>query len=149
MLGYDQFPNVDEMQLAEAAFRSLNATMNRHPGEGALLEFEGEAGQIQIPRSALVLLADILKATARGHTISVVPQAAELTTQTAADLIGCSRPHLVKLLENGIIPFTKVGRHRRVSLENVVKYKTRMKRQQARLIAEMMSEDEDSGLYDS
>ena len=36
-----------------------------------------------------------------GHTvrapISVVPIATEMTTQAAAELLGCSRPHFVKL----------------------------------------------------
>ncbi len=84
-----------------------------------------------------------------GQPISLVPIATELTTQAAAEFLGCSRPHLVKLLENGTIPFTKVGKHRRILFEDVVKYKKNAKSDQERRIVEMMRKDEELGLYDS
>ncbi|GAA4808590.1 hypothetical protein GCM10023231_42340 [Olivibacter ginsenosidimutans] len=44
-------------------------------------------------------LGDILKAMGEGKPISIVPVATEVTTQKAAEILGCSKPHLVKLLE--------------------------------------------------
>ena len=78
-----------------------------------------------------------------------MPIATEMTTQAAAELLGCSRPHFVKLLENGEIPFTKVGRHRRVKFEDVMNYKKAMKLKQEALLIKMMKSDEELGLYDS
>lgn len=42
-----------------------------------------------------------------------------LTTTQAAEIIGCSRQHVVNLCNRGEIPFTMVGRHRRISRRNL------------------------------
>jgi excisionase family DNA binding protein len=72
-----------------------------------------------------------------------------MTTQAAAELLGCSRPHLIKLLEQGEIQFTKVGKHRRIRYEDIIKYKKDMKARQKQLLIDMMKSDEELGLYDS
>ena len=72
-----------------------------------------------------------------------------MTTQAAADILGCSRPHLVKLLEQGEISYTKIGKHRRVRFEDVMNYKGRMKAKQKELLIQIMQADQESGLYDS
>jgi len=72
-----------------------------------------------------------------------------MTTQAAAELLGCSRPHLVKLLESGEIPFTKVGKHRRVKFEDVIDHKKKKREEREALLIEIMKGDEELGLYDS
>lgn len=49
---------------------------------------------------------------------------AELTTQEAADLLDVSRPHLVKLLEEGRLPHHETGKHWRVRFENLMHFKS-------------------------
>lgn len=59
-----------------------------------------------------------------GKQVRIVEDDTSMTTQEAADLLSVSRPHLVKLLEMGLIPqLPKVGRHRRVARTAVLKYK--------------------------
>ena len=94
-------------------------------------------------------MAQILKETSQGKPVSIVPIATEVTTQAAAEILGCSRPHVIKLLDSGQIKFTKVGKHRRIKYEDVISYKKKMKAQQERLINQIMVTDEKSGLYDS
>lgn len=83
----------------------------------------------------------------QGKLISIVPIATEMTTQAGAEILGCSRPHLVKLLEDGKIEFTKVGKHRRIKFEDIMKYKKQMKEQQKQNIIDIMNWDEETGLY--
>lgn len=75
--------------------------------------------------------------------------ATEMTTQAAAEFLGCSRPHLVKLLEEDEIPYIKIGKHRRVKYEDIDLYKKKMKARQKSHLIEIMQADEDAGLYDS
>ena len=70
-----------------------------------------------------ILLGDILAELADGNAVKVVPVHAELTTQEAADLLNVSRPHLVKLLEDGRLPFHKTGKHRRVRFADLMSFK--------------------------
>ena len=95
------------------------------------------------------MLAEVLKAMGEGKMISIVPIAAEVTTQAAAEILGCSRPYVVKLLEEGRIPFVKVGKHRRIKFEDVMKYKQSIKKQQKQHLIDIMNSDEAAGLYDS
>ena len=142
-------PSKKEQIAAMESYDALAATLEELRTENPEIEIEETKEKIKIPILALKLLAKILKATSQGKPISVVPIATEMTTQAAAELVGCSRPHLVKILEEGNIPFTKVGRHRRVKFEDVIEYKNEMKRNQEKHIIEIMRSDEELGLYDS
>lgn len=99
--------------------------------------------------NVLKFLAKILKEISQGRLVSIVPSATEMTTQAAADLLGCSKSHLVKLLDSGEIPFVKVGRHRRIKYADLMGYKKKMKKGQEALLVEMMEADEEAGVYDS
>jgi excisionase family DNA binding protein len=83
---------------------------------------------------------------ANGHAVTVMPVQAELTTQQAADLLGGSRPYLVRLLEDGRIPFHKVGTHRRVRAADVMQYKARRRGESRQVLDELTREAQDLGL---
>lgn len=79
--------------------------------------------QIELPTSALTMLMEILGELAAGNAVQIVPVQAELTTQEAANIMNVSRPHMVKLLEEGQLPYRKTGRHRRVLFSDLMEYK--------------------------
>ncbi|MCR4541914.1 helix-turn-helix domain-containing protein [Pseudomonas sp. 18.1.10] len=90
-----------------------------------IFDKEDKPHTLVLPTSALRLLVDILGELAIGNAVKVVPVHAELTSQEAADLLNVSRPHLVKMLEEGAIPFTKTGRHRRIRFSDLMEFKQR------------------------
>ncbi len=142
-------PSKEEQRAARESYDALAASLAQVRSENPEIEIEETEEKIRIPISALKLLAKILKEISQGNPISIVPIATEMTTQAAAELLGCSRPHVVKLLEDGMIPFTKVGKHRRIKYEDVANYKKNMKSRQRNKIQELMELDEESGLYDT
>ena len=142
-------PSKEYQKAAIKSYSALASMLENINSDYPEIEIEETSERIKIPINALKLLAKILKETSQGKPISIVPIATEITTQAAAELLGCSRPHLVKLLENGEIIFTKVGKHRRLKYEDVVNYKKRLKDKQRQLLIEIMKSDEETGLYDS
>jgi excisionase family DNA binding protein len=142
-------PSKEEQKAAMESYNALVSMLEELHSENPEIEIEETSEKIKIPLIALKLLAKILKETSKGRPISIVPIATELTTQAAAELLGCSRPHLIKLLEKGKINFTKVGKHRRIKYEDVIKYKKEMKERQKQLLIEIMQSDEETGIYDT
>ena len=140
---FPQRPSKEAQGLARDAYNRLKKNLPHLDGENIMVQIENEQESLRLPREALVLLRDVLSAMAKGKPVAIMPLAMELTTQAAADHLGCSRPHLIKLLESGEIPFTKVGRHRRVRYEDVVKFDETMRNRQKKLLGEIMA----SGLY--
>jgi excisionase family DNA binding protein len=144
-----QKPSKLDQKVASESYNALAAVMEQLESNTPEIEIEETAEKIKIPLPALKLLGEILKAMGDGKMISIVPVATEVTTQAAAEILGCSRPHLVKLLEEGKIPFIKVGKHRRIKFDDIVKYRHSMKQKQKQHIIDMMNADEEIGLYDS
>ena len=144
-----QRPTKVEQRAAKDSYARLATALSQINGEETEIEIEETQDKIVLPARALKLLGEILKAMSEGKTISVAPVATEVTTQKAAEILGCSRPYLVKLLEDGDIAFVKVGKHRRIQLEDVLQYKQKMKEQQKKYLIHLMNEDEEDGLYDS
>lgn len=142
-------PSKEEQKVAQESYAALASALKHLKTDVAEIEIEETGKKIKLPQSVLSLLREILKAMGQGKPISIIPIAEEVTTQRAAELLNCSRPHLVKLLEVGKIEYTKVGKHRRIRLEDVMKYKENLKREQKQHLIAIMHADEDLGLYDT
>ena len=69
------------------------------------------------------LLEDLLGQLVAGRAVQVTALDTEIGTQQAAELLGVSRPYLVKLVEAGELPHRKVGPRRRLYLEDVLAYR--------------------------
>lgn len=114
---------------------------------GLLVGLDGE--QIPLPPEVYRLLRHAVEVMRQGKATHVAPQNLLLTTQEAADLLGVSRPTLVKLLEDGAIPFDQPNRHRRVRLQDVLDYRARRHAAQRTALDELTEETSALGLYES
>jgi excisionase family DNA binding protein len=91
---------------------------------------------------------DVVRELLAGHAVSILPQSLELTTTQAADILQVSRPFFTSLLISNEIPFRMVGTHRRVKLEDVVRYAHARDTQREQILGEMIQEADEAGLYD-
>jgi excisionase family DNA binding protein len=79
--------------------------------------------ELRLPRAVFDQILALLDHAAAGRAVTLVPSEAVIGTQEAAELLGVSRPHLVKLLDAGKIPSRKVGVRRRVRASDVLAYR--------------------------
>jgi excisionase family DNA binding protein len=78
---------------------------------------------VRLPHSVLVLLREATRLLAANGEVAVLSFDRMLTSTQAADILGTSRPFVVKLLDSGCIPSHVVGRHRRAYLRDVLAYR--------------------------
>jgi len=104
------------------------------------LKIQGMEGLITIPLKALKLLTTILTNMADGKSIALMPTDAEISTQQAAEILNVSRPHVIKLLEKGDIPYKKVGSHRRILLQDILEYEAKFKKKRRKQLNKLASE---------
>ena len=104
---------------------------------------------IALPASVFYVLERVAEVLARGDSITVVPVGRELTTQQAADLLNVSRQYLVRLLDEGRIPFRKTGKHRRLRIDEVLEYKDRRDKDRRAGLRELSRMTQEFGGYDS
>jgi excisionase family DNA binding protein len=130
----------------EEQVHQLSALMARD-GKARLVGRGGEPA-LELPDTVFELLLQILRGMEQGKAISIVPVMQNLTTQQAAEMLGVSRPFLVKLLDAGTLPFHMVGTHRRIYLRDLLKYKEGRDRERHLAINRIGQAAEDAGLYD-
>lgn len=102
----------------------------------------------ELPAEIYELLVTVIGHLRAGNGVSIVPVHAELTTVEAADILGVSRPHLIKQLEAGAIEFRKVGSHRRIRLADLLAYRDRQDANANAALDELTRQAESLGLYD-
>ncbi|GAA3533351.1 hypothetical protein AFL01nite_18500 [Aeromicrobium flavum] len=112
------------------------------PADRYFLAGPGEGDQVELPESVYSALLQVVEAMALGKAVSVAPQNTLLTTQQAADLLGVSRPTVIKLIDSGELPAETPGTRRRmIKLDDVLACKSRRREAQYALLMEMAVED--------
>lgn len=129
-----------------AAARSARDTLARLVEGDVSLRVADSEESLLLPEPAVRLLVDLLSVMADGHAVTLVPINAELTTQQAADLLGVSRPFVVKEIDEGRLPHRKVGSHRRVLFQDLMAYKRSSDASREQAMDELAAQGQDFDL---
>lgn len=141
-------PTEREAQLAEESSRALSSYVRDTEEQTIRVVPEGGRPEeaVTIPAVAFRLLVNLLTQMAQGNAVTLIPVHAEITTQEAADLLNVSRPFLVKLLEDGEIPYRKVGTRRRVLYKDIAEYKRRIDERRRATLDELAAQAQELGM---
>ena len=69
-----------------------------------------------------LVLRSILLALEEGQSVNVLADDAELSPNEAAKLRMMSRPHLLKFMRDGYLPFHMVGSHKRIRVSDLTAF---------------------------
>lgn len=131
--------NGEDLALIESALNSDGAKLYVSTPDGT---------PIELPEELRKIVDKVVSSMRRGNAVTIAPHAMRLTTQEAADLLGISRPTLIKLLEAGKIPFETPNRHRRVRLLDLLSYQSSRHMEREQALRELAQEAQNIGSYE-
>ncbi len=141
----------DQAALLADASRLMGEALDRSRAARVALVEESDSGdvaRIEVPPATLRVLSRVLAMMANQQVFLLYPAQTELTTKQAADMLGVSRPYLIGRLEAGDVPFRKVGRHRRIRMDDVLRYKESMRDARKTALDDLVAQSEALGGYD-
>lgn len=115
-------------------------------GKRRLMLRSADGKPVALPGELRRLLAKVVADLSQGRSVAVVSEDATLTTREAAGHLGMSRQYLVRLLEEGALPYHKVGSHRRLRLGEVESYRRRRDAHRRRVLDRLSETIERAGL---
>jgi len=118
---------------------------------GAVRSFSArtsDGATVELPAEVTTIIRSALNALAEHGTVTLGTIPRELTSNTAADLLGVSRPTLLKIARNDEVPSFKVGTHTRFKREDILALKLQREQERGRLLEEMLEIEDRLGLDD-
>lgn len=128
----------DDHALSEVEHQLAHGTIHFTDAQGNVIDLPDEL------RDLLLRGAHEMR---RGNRVSLLSFGRLLTTQQAAELLGMSRPYLVKMLERGELPYEMVGTHRRLRLDDVLTYRRERSARRREALRELSRDADDLGIY--
>lgn len=138
----ERMPTSFETENAIELLSTMSGVLTK--GEPTSIELvlgKGQTAKVVLMPAIAETFVAVLRLISSGRGFQLIPVDAELTTQQAADHLNVSRPYLIKLLEANEIPYTKVGRHRRIKAEDLFNYKARRDEGRSAALARMAEYD--------
>lgn len=124
-------------QLARVAnfLDAFRAKKGEEPEPQYFLSGPNPSDHVPLPRQLYEILVQSVEALQSGKAVTIRPNEMQVTTQQAADILGVSRPTVVRLIESGQLDAERITRHRRLRLTDVLHYRDKKREEQLDFIA--------------
>lgn len=139
-------PTAENASLARVSGQSLSRFVRRQKPLSLKVKEAGQEQPIELPAGAVAVLVEVLEAMAAGRGVTIIPESTELTTVEAADVLNVSRPYLIKLLDEKVIPHRLVGKHRRILIDDVMAYKERIDTEREDVLAQLITDAQENDM---
>jgi len=116
----------------------------QEPGTRGLALAHDDAAATELSPELSTLLLHVLAGLARGP-VSVTALPDELTTTVAAELIGVSRPTLMKMVRDGVLPSRQAGTHTRLRTADVLALRRTRARERREAFEALLRFDDEFG----
>lgn len=128
----------------------LAAQVLAHLGDNPMaIGAAGSADNLTLPPHIAEMIRQVLESLAAGRNVAVSERREELTPNEAAEFLNVSRPYVVKLLDEGVLPFREVGTHKRIPFADLAAYKHEQRARSRVAMTELVRLSQEMGLYDN
>jgi excisionase family DNA binding protein len=104
--------------------------------------------KVELSKNLVSLVEQMALSVKARETVTFISGTELMTTQQAADYLGYSRPTLIMLLDKFSVPFSRVGRHRKIKFEDVENLKMAIREDQETFLREMSQLEQQLGIDD-
>lgn len=128
-----------EDQLQVQAERLLKGQKSRSIATIQIVNDDGSV--VKLPANLSSFIRNVLEGLSRGP-LSVTALPEELTTNMAAEILGVSRPTLMKWVKDGSIPTHSVGTHTRLNTSDVLAFRNKRISSRAKALKQLLELDD-------
>lgn len=139
----ERLPDTDEIESARIAHDLLAPMASKGGAAHLTVNHAGETHEFRLAPAVARTLIEVLRQFKSGRAVTLAPVGATLTSQQAADMLNISRPTLTKLVDEGVLPASRLGRHRRLDANVVFEYKRRCEAERRTALDELFGDSGD------
>lgn len=129
--------DADELAKVLSFLEAHTARHGASPERAFYLAGSSEHDRVELTEQLHTILKQVVLALSHGQSISILTRDQEVSTQQAAEILGLSRPTIVKLIDEGELSAHVPGAVRRkLRLADVLAYREELRARRNRFITE-------------
>lgn len=137
--------DADELAQVLSFIEAHEVRRGKVPAAAFYLSGVEEHDRVELTGQVHAILKQVVAALSKGQSISILTRDQEITTQQAAEILGVSRPTVVRLIEDGELPAHVPGAERRkLLLADVLAYREQLRARRNRFITESSAAYDDA-----